>query len=135
MMVLPLAGPIVTRVGPRWVVTAVALLVGAGLGAAAFGFAFWPPLLFMGLFVLGTATGVWDVTVTVHAAAVERRLGRILMPRFIAGFSAGTVAGACLGALMSTLRVPVSLPIGTATAAVFAREGARLMITDVAERP
>ncbi|MFI7461322.1 MFS transporter [Nonomuraea sp. NPDC049646] len=112
VMVLPLAGPIVTRVGPRWAVTAVALLVGAGLGAMAFGFAFWPPLLFMGLFVLGTATGVWDVAVTVHAAAVERRLGQVLMPRFFAGFSAGTVAGACFGALMSALRVPVSLHVG-----------------------
>ncbi|MEV7813966.1 MFS transporter [Streptomyces flaveolus] len=109
---LPLAGTVVARVGPRRAVTAVAVLIGVGLGAVACGFALWPPLLFTGLFVLGTATGFWDVAVTVHAAAVERRLGRVLMSRFFAGFSLGTVTGACLGALMSALRVPVSLHIG-----------------------
>ncbi len=93
-------------------VTAVAVAVGAGLGAVASGFALWPPLLLAGLFVLGTATGFWDVAVSVHAAALERRLGRALMPRFFAGFSVGTVAGACLGALMTMLSVPVSLHIG-----------------------
>ena len=112
VMVLPLAGTVVTRRGPRRTVSAVAVLVGVGLGAVALGFALWPPLLFTGLFLLGTATGFWDVAVTVHAAAVERRLGRVLMSRFFAGFSLGTVTGACLGALMSALRVPVGLHIG-----------------------
>ncbi|MEU6479219.1 MFS transporter [Streptomyces sp. NPDC047017] len=112
LVALPLAGPLVARVGPRRAVTAVAVLVGAGLGAVAVGFALWPPLLLTGLFVLGTATGFWDVAVAVHAAALERRLGRALMPRFFAGFSLGTVAGACLGALMTVLRVPVSLHLG-----------------------
>jgi hypothetical protein len=50
--------------------------------------------------------------VTVHAAAVERRLGHSIMPRFFAGFSRGTVAGACIGALMSAWRFPISLHIG-----------------------
>ncbi|WP_234436325.1 MFS transporter [Streptomyces sp. NRRL S-813] len=112
VMVLPAAGTIVARIGPRQAVSAVAVLVGAGLGAVACGFALWPPLLVAGLFLLGTATGFWDVAVAVHAAAVERRLGRALMPRFFAGFSLGTVTGACLGALMSAWRVPVSLHIG-----------------------
>ncbi|MFJ8009973.1 MFS transporter [Streptomyces fagopyri] len=112
LVALPLAGPFVARAGPRRAVAAVAVLVGAGLGAVASGFALWPPLLLAGLFVLGTATGFWDVAVTVHAAALERLLGRSLMPRFFAGFSFGTVAGACLGALMTALRVPVSLHIG-----------------------
>ncbi|MCX5314589.1 MFS transporter [Streptomyces sp. NBC_00154] len=112
LVALPLAGPFVARIGPRRAVTAVAVAVGAGLGAVASGFALWPPLLLAGLFVLGTATGFWDVAVSVHAAALERRLGRALMPRFFAGFSVGTVAGACLGALMTMLSVPVSLHIG-----------------------
>ncbi|MFD4785919.1 MFS transporter [Streptomyces sp. NPDC058459] len=112
LVALPLAGPFVARTGPRRAVTTVAVAVGAGLGAVASGFALWPPLLLAGLFVLGTATGFWDVAVSVHAAALERRLGQTLMPRFFAGFSVGTVAGACLGALMTVLRVPVSLHIG-----------------------
>ncbi len=112
VVVLPLAGPLVARVGPRRAVAAVAVLVGAGLGAVACGSACGAPLLVVGLFVLGTATGFWDVAVTVHAAAVEQRLGRVFLPRFFAGFSLGTVAGACLGALMITWRVPASLHIG-----------------------
>ncbi|MFR9793979.1 MFS transporter [Streptomyces sp. MB22_4] len=112
LVALPLAGPFVARAGPSRAVTAVALLVGAGLGAVASGFALWRPLLLAGFFVLGTATGFWDVAVSVHAASLERRLGRALMPRFFAGFSSGTVAGACLGALMTALRVPVSLHLG-----------------------
>ncbi|MGW7041499.1 MFS transporter [Streptomyces avermitilis] len=116
LVALPLAGPFVARIGPRRAVTAVAVAVGAGLGAVASGFALWPPLLLAGLFVLGTAAGFWDVAVSVHAAALERRLGRALMPRFFAGFSVGTVAGACLGALMTMLSVPVSLHIGARAA-------------------
>jgi hypothetical protein len=98
LVALPLADPLVTCVWPRRAVTAVAVVVGAGLGAVASGFALRPPLLVAGLFVLGTATGFWDVAVTVHAAALERRFGRALVPRFFAGFSVGTVAGGGLGA-------------------------------------
>ncbi|WP_257585041.1 MULTISPECIES: MFS transporter [unclassified Streptomyces] len=112
LVALPLAGPFVAHAGPRRAVTTVAVAVGAGLGAVASGFALWPPLLLAGLLVLGTATGFWDVAVSVHAAALERRLGRALMPRFFAGFSIGTVAGACLGALMTVLRIPAGLHIG-----------------------
>ncbi|MEU0947215.1 MFS transporter [Streptomyces canus] len=110
--VLPLAGAAVTRLGPRRAVTVVAVLVAVALGALALGYVLWAPLMAGGLVLLGTATGFWDVAVTVHAAAVERRLGRSLMPRFFAGFSLGTVAGACLGVLMSAWRFPVSLHIG-----------------------
>ncbi|EGJ72785.1 putative major facilitator superfamily MFS-1 (plasmid) [Streptomyces sp. Tu6071] len=112
LVALPLAGLLVTRVGPRRAVTTVGAFVGAGLAAVSTGFALWPPLLLIGLFVLGTATGFWDVAVAVHAAALERRLGRALMPRFFAGFSLGTVVGACLGALLTALGVTVSLHIG-----------------------
>ncbi|WP_461015953.1 hypothetical protein [Streptomyces daliensis] len=44
VVVLPLAGPVVKRVGPRRTVAAVAGLVGIGLGAVAYGFALWAPL-------------------------------------------------------------------------------------------
>lgn len=44
----------------------------------------------------------------VQGAAVERRLGRAIMPRFHAGYSIGTVAGALVGAAMVALHVPVT---------------------------
>lgn len=43
-----------------------------------------------------------------QGAAVERRLGRAIMPRFHAGYSIGTVAGALVGATMVAFHVPVT---------------------------
>jgi fucose permease len=43
-----------------------------------------------------------------QGAAVERRLGRAIMPRFHAGYSIGTVAGALVGAIMVAFHVPVT---------------------------
>jgi predicted MFS family arabinose efflux permease len=60
------------------------------------------------LFILGFANGAWDVAMNVQGAAVERRLGRSIMPRFHAGFSLGTVAGALIGAAAVALHVPVT---------------------------
>lgn len=76
VVVLPLAGPFVARLRPRRAVTAAALLVGAGLGVIARGYVLSAAVLVAGLFLLGAATGLWDVAMTVHGAAVERRLGR-----------------------------------------------------------
>jgi fucose permease len=45
----------------------------------------------------------------VEAAAVERRLGRTIMPRFHAAWSLGTVAGAGLGAAAARLGVPIAV--------------------------
>ena len=58
------------------------------------------------LFLYGIGTGVWDVAMNVEGAAVERRLGRTVMPRFHAGFSLGTVVGSGVGAAAVALGVP-----------------------------
>jgi predicted MFS family arabinose efflux permease len=62
----------------------------------------------VGLFVFGFSAGAWDVAMNVQGAAVERRLGRAMMPRFHAGYSIGTVGGALVGAAMVALHVPVT---------------------------
>jgi hypothetical protein len=67
----------------------------------------------VGLFLMGVANGAWDVGMNVHGAAVERRLGRSVLPRFHAGWSLGTVAGALVGAAVVAARVPVTLDLGT----------------------
>ncbi|MGW5580405.1 MFS transporter [Micromonospora chokoriensis] len=118
VIVLPLAGAVVARIGARRAVTAVALLLSASLCVASLGYALSGPLLVTGLFILGTATGLWDVAMTVHAAAVERRIGRPIMPRFFAAFSIGTVAGAATGALMVTMQVPVSIHLAAVAAVI-----------------
>jgi MFS family permease len=104
---IPLAGIAIARLGEARVVTASALLTALGLGVAAGGYDLGVAPVAAGLFVLGFGTAAGDVAINVHGAAVERRLGRSIMPRFHAGWSVGTVAGAGLGTLMIAWRVPV----------------------------
>ncbi|MET8276698.1 MULTISPECIES: MFS transporter [unclassified Streptomyces] len=137
VIVLPLSGTVVTHIGPRRAVTVVALLVSASLGVISLGYALSASLLVAGLFLLGAATGFWDVAMTVHAAAVERQLGRPVMPRFFAAFSLGTVAGAAVGVLMTALRVPVSIHVAVVAAVIAGAvpAAARHFLPEHAARP
>ena len=68
-----------------------------------------------GCVALGYGSGICDVAMNVEGAAVERRLGRTVMPRFHAGWSLGTVAGAALGRRRrprSACRSPCTWPRG-----------------------
>ena len=105
---LPLAGPIVARFGSRHTVMGTATLGGVGLIVIAAGIRQGVAPVVAGLLLWGAAVGVWDVAMNVQGAAVERRLGRSIMPRFHAGFSFGTVAGAVGGAVMVAAGVSVT---------------------------
>jgi MFS family permease len=120
LIALPLSGPLVGRFGSRWSVTAMAVLLAVAMAIVAAGYLVGVPLLAAGLFLMGFATGFWDVAMNVHAAVVEQHLGRSIMARFHAGFSVGTVAGALMGTLMVALHVPVSLHVAVAAAVVTA---------------
>jgi MFS family permease len=106
---IPLAGPLVQRVGP-----ARAVMLGAGsmvLGLVALGSGTAlgsVPLAGAGLVLAGMGNSTWDVAMNVEGADVERQLGRTIMPRFHAGFSLGTVVGAGLSALAAAAGVAVS---------------------------
>lgn len=108
---LPLAGRISDRIGAT---RAVALGVGVALagllvvavvvdaqgsrgGVAA------------GLFFVGLGVGVWDVSMNLEGADVERQLGASVMPHFHAAFSGGTVLSALIGAAMSWAAVPLTV--------------------------
>ena len=106
---LPASGPVVHRFAPgRSALTAGVLAVtgllvlSAGLATAS------SPLAGLGLFLGGAGIGVWDVSMNVEGADVERRLGRAIMPRFHAGFSLGTVAGALVGAAAAAVGVSLA---------------------------
>ena len=108
-LAIPLAGIAIARLGEARVTVASALLAAIGLGVAAVGYELGVAPVAAGLFGLGFGTAAGDVAINVHGAAVERSLGRAIMPRFHAGWSLGTVAGAGLGTLMVACRVPVSV--------------------------
>jgi len=65
------------------------------------------PLVFAGLALVGLGMGSLDVMMNVEGAAVERTIGRTLMPLMHACFSLGTVVGALIGAAASALSVSV----------------------------
>ena len=72
-----------------------AVTLGIGLGLTALGLAGGAVApAAVGLVLVGLGIGVWDVSMNVEGADVERRLGRSLMPRLHAAFSLGTVLGA-----------------------------------------
>jgi predicted MFS family arabinose efflux permease len=73
-----------------------------------------------GLFALGYGSGACDVAMNVEGAAVEKRLGRTIMPRFHAAWSLGSVAGAGIGAGAARLGVPVGWHLSTVAAVVLA---------------
>jgi MFS family permease len=62
-----------------------------------------------GLFFIGLGVGIWDVSMNLEGADVERHLGTSVMPHFHAAFSGGTVVSALIGAAMSRAGVPLTV--------------------------
>ncbi len=110
---LPLSGPIVHRFGTGRACLGGAMTLGVGLALTAVGLLTGavPPAV-SGLVLVGLGIGVWDVSMNVEGADVERRLGRSLMPRLHAAFSLGTVAGAGIGTATAAAGIPIGLQVG-----------------------
>jgi fucose permease len=104
----PLSGLVITWLGDARTVALMSVIAAAGLGTVAVGYTHGIPPVAAGLFLVGLGMGFWDVAMNVQGAAVERALGRAIMPRFHAGWSIGTVAGAGIGAAMVAFGVPVT---------------------------
>lgn len=108
VLALPLAGPVIHRIGGRRTVQVGAVTLGLALAVVAVGYQYGVAPVVVGLFFVGLSIGSWDVSMNVQAALVEQAAGRALMPRFHAGYSIGTVAGAGAGAALVALHVPVT---------------------------
>lgn len=110
VLALTSAGLVTQRLGPARTVVGATVLVAVGL--AGVGVAAGPigslPGVAAGLFALGYGSGTCDVAMNVEGAAVEKRLGRTILPRFHAAWSLGSVAGAGLGAGAARLGVPIT---------------------------
>jgi MFS family permease len=103
VLALPFAGRVADRIGAARTVVAGMCVSAVGLVAVglAVDVARSRPLMAAGLFLLGMGVGLWDVAMNLEGAAVERLLGRNVMPHFHAAFSGGTVVAALVGSLMS----------------------------------
>ena len=109
---LPLAGPIVQRLGAGRAVLAGSVSVGLGLAGVGAGLlAVSVPVVAPSMVLVGLGMGTWDVAMNVQGADVERHLGRSLMPRLHAGFSIGTVSGAGIGVLCAAAGIPLGLQV------------------------
>jgi MFS family permease len=108
MVGLPVAGWVVTRVGPARGVLAGAAGVTTGLLCICAGLLTDTAVLAAaGLTTYGFSVSVWDVAMNVAGADLEHRVGRTLLPRMHAGLSLGAAAGAGLGAAAAALGVAV----------------------------
>ncbi|PZG08907.1 MFS transporter [Micromonospora craterilacus] len=120
IVAMPTAGLVTQRLGAARAVVLATLLVALGLTVAGVsaGVAGSLPGVALGLFALGYGSGSCDVAMNIEGAAVERRLGWTVMPRFHAAWSLGSVAGAGLGAVAARLGLPVAVHLSVLAALV-----------------
>jgi MFS family permease len=112
VIALPVSGRLIDRIGATAVTRLGAILVAAGLLVAMAGVVTDVMVLTaLGFFVDGIGIAIWDVSMNVEAAEVERRLERTIMPRFHAGWSLGSFAGAAIGIPMAAVHAPLLLHV------------------------
>lgn len=104
---LPVAGKVAERIGAARTVGFGCCLVMAGLAVVGASITLFGSVVATALLlgVLCFGIGLWDVSMNLHGARVERLLGRTIMPRFHAAFSVGSVLGAGVAAAIARLGV------------------------------
>lgn len=107
---LSLSSPVLVRFGPHKGMVGSLLIVAVGTLLIGFGSSVFHAvaLVAVGLILLGFGNGMVDVMMNVEGTAVEREIGKTLMPLMHAFFSLGTVLGAAIGAAAAALHVPVA---------------------------
>ncbi|WP_370741097.1 MFS transporter [Cellulomonas telluris] len=112
LVTLLLAGAVVGRLGTRRTVTVATAGGLAGLGLVAAGTALGSvPVFAVGALLNGASGALVNVPINLDGAAVERRLGRTVLPHMHAAFSVGAALGALVGAASSAAGVPVSVHV------------------------
>jgi len=103
LVVLRLGSKLTSRLGS--IIQTLGVVV-VGLGATVFSEVL---VVGAGLVIVGLGTGSWNTASNIEGAAVERALGRHIMPRLHGSFSIGTVVGAGIGALAAAIHLPVAI--------------------------
>ncbi|MGC5535530.1 MFS transporter [Streptomyces sp. SR-10] len=115
------SGGLVRRRGGRQVIAAGAGLLVAGLLVIAGGATLEVSAgVFGGLALFGAGMGLAEVAFNIEGAAVERALGRPVLPVLHGCFSLGTVVGALVGMGLTAVRFPVGWHLAAVAVAVAA---------------
>ncbi|MFD4126269.1 MFS transporter [Streptomyces globisporus] len=115
------SGGLVRRHGGRLVIAVGAALLVAGLLVIAGGAALEVSGgVFGGLALFGAGMGLAEVAFNIEGAAVERTVGRPVLPVLHGCFSLGTVVGALLGMGLTAVRFPVGWHLAAVALAVAA---------------
>lgn len=109
-----IAGGAVLRFGAKNVMRVGATIAGlalvsVGIGAGLLGLTWFTGVF---LFLQGFGTAAWNVASNVQGAAMERALGRSIMPALHGFFSIGTVLGAGVGAAAAAISLPLQVHYG-----------------------
>ncbi|MGN6425873.1 MAG: MFS transporter [Leifsonia sp.] len=117
---LTVSSPLLVRFGPHKGMVGGLVIVAVGTALIGVGSTVLHavPLVAIGLILLGFGNGMVDVMMNVEGTAVEREIGKTLMPLMHACFSLGTVIGAGLGAAAAALHVAVVWHLGLVAVAV-----------------
>ncbi|MFI7324338.1 MFS transporter [Streptomyces rubiginosohelvolus] len=115
------SGGLVRRHGGRLVIAVGAALLVAGLLVIAGGAALEVSGgVFGGLALFGAGMGLAEVAFNIEGAAVERTVGRPVLPVLHGCFSLGTVVGALVGMGLTAVRFPVGWHLAAVALAVAA---------------
>lgn len=108
------SGHLVLRLGATNVMRIAATLGGGSLLLVGFSTGVLGSTLACGIFLFtqGLGTASWNVASNVQGAAMERALGKSVMPALHGFFSIGTVIGAGIGALAAAQGVPLQYHYG-----------------------
>lgn len=107
---LALSSAALVRFGPHKGMFGALLIAAVGMALLGLGSTVFHavPLVAIGLILLGFGNGMLDVMMNVEGTAVEREIGKTLMPLMHACFSLGTVIGAGIGAAAAALHISVA---------------------------
>jgi MFS family permease len=98
--------PVLHRLGGRRAVTGAVLLIAAALAVMGLALILTSvPLLAVAFVIAGFGIGALDVLINVEGVAVERIVGRTLMPGMHAAWSVGVAAGSGIGAACAALGI------------------------------
>ncbi|WP_315897925.1 MFS transporter [Glutamicibacter halophytocola] len=108
------SGQLVLRLGAANVMRIAATIGGGSLLLVGFSTGVLGSTLACGIFLFtqGLGTASWNVASNVQGAAMERALGKSIMPALHGFFSIGTVIGAGIGALAAAIGLPLQYHYG-----------------------